>query len=114
MSSTSILNTGLTNPMDLFIRAPNYPNSTLLASSVSGLIPIPTGCPLVKLTGTVDFSFLAGSTLATNALTTVTTGIGSEFVSKESGAIYRHIGGSTTLSVISTVAGLVHASWWTM
>ena len=117
MSSTAIFNTGLAQLPGPFLRAPNYVNANVmtLASSAAS-IPIPTNANYVRLAGTEPFFATFGSTGVTSGGSTA--GAASEYVSKESGGIYRNIQSTlntTAISVLSTAAACtVTATWWSI
>jgi len=116
MSSTAIFNTGLRYPTDMFPRAPNWVNASVmtLASSAAS-IPIPVGAQFVRLACVEDFYVSFGSTGVSTGASTG--GAASEFVPKHS-PIVRSIGSTlatTAISVISTAAAAtVTQSWWTV
>lgn len=108
MSSTSIAAAGL-NPAAV-IRAPNYVNVAVLASSVGQAFDTPAGVQVVNFKGSVDFYVKYGSTGAAVPGASLSTGGGSEL-----NPTTRNIGSTsatTGLSLISASAGTVTMSWY--
>ena len=109
MSSTSIAAAGM--PPSDFLRAPNYVNAAVLASSVGQAFDVPEGAQFVSFKGSVDFYVKYGSTAAAVPTSSLSTGNGSEL-----NPTTRSIGSTnatTGLSVISPSAGNVTMSWYT-
>ena len=75
MSSTAIAPTGLLHPTDI-LRAPNFVNVAVLASSVNQGFDVPTGAKYVSFAGNADFYVKLGSTACLLPTTSVSTGAG--------------------------------------
>lgn len=114
MSSTAVAWLGVKN-VD-FLHAPNYVNVTALGASSAVTLTIPAGAVLVELKASlVDVYVKWGSTGASTGA--ASDGTGSELVPLQSAGIRRNIGSTfatTSISVISTAAGTLTQSWWTL
>ncbi len=111
MSSTAIVGTGLLNPHQIFINAPNF-NNVATCGTTGVIINPPPGAALLKLSGNLDFYVSWGSSGASTVASTA--GAASEYVPYTGGPIYRKIStqGTTMISFASSAACVVGQTWW--
>ena len=111
MSSTTIRGSGLSQPTQVFLNAPNYVNVSTMGST-GVLLSVPSGARYVRLAANLDYWLCWGSSGVETAAHT--TGLGSEFVPASGGAIFRQVTteGSSMVSALSTAAAILSQAWW--